>query len=99
METIRELYYSKVEKILFYVAGYTYNGENVGEQVEMLIKGAEKLATLIKTDRKNINTFFVTKSRKYKYMRVFYVKTDIVPEGAFSLNKKSGWTMKRWVEA
>jgi hypothetical protein len=98
MESIQKnLFYSKSEGILFYVAGYTDNSDNVLEIIEMLKKGANVVAELINADIKEVRTFFVNNSRRYKNMRVFYVKTDVIPKDAFTITEENNWTMSKWV--
>jgi hypothetical protein len=54
-----------------------------------------------KIEKKDVNTTYVDKSRRYKSMRVFYVKNvedSIVPKEAFRLGTENGWTMWKWLE-
>ena len=92
---MKNLYYSEKEKILFYIIGYTDNSNNVQEIVRMLTDGADKLAKLISVERSAINTSFITQSNRYANMRVFYVKTNIIPVNAFMFG--NDWTMKTWL--
>lgn len=97
MEDLMEnLFYSEKEKFLFYIAKNTNISQNVEEIIKMLTTGANILAELISVERKAISTYFVTNSRRYKYMRVFYVKTDVVPEGASKTS--DGLGMHEWVD-
>ena len=90
------LFYSKTERILFHVAGYADNTDNVEQIIQKLTEGAEKLVEISFEDKENVNTFVVTHSRQYKGKRVFWVRTDNVPDAAFKLT--DDWTMTKWLE-
>lgn len=85
------LFYSPSEHILFYIAGYIDNSSKVGEIISTLNTSAKKLANLIGEKKENICTVVVEKSRRYKNMRVFFIKTRIVPvkHGAFVISEKT----------
>lgn len=105
MKELTDLFYSKSERILFYVAGYTdagNNDQNVESLRKVLKEGVLALERVMSkigmVDTREIKTFYVEKSSKYKTMRVFYVETDIIPENAFILGDSGDdWTMKKWV--
>ncbi|TSD03413.1 MAG: hypothetical protein Athens071416_94 [Parcubacteria group bacterium Athens0714_16] len=84
---MKNLFYSLSEKILFWVVGYTDNSPYVKEIVDMLNSNAKKLAELVSADEKDVCTVVIEKSRRYKNMRVFYIKTLIIPlrEGAWTI--------------
>jgi hypothetical protein len=98
----RDLFYSVHEKILFLVAGYTDNTDNVKSIVSMLENNAKHMQR-ISGGIKEINTTYIEKSRRYKYMRVFYCKTDNPPENAFRIgdtckeDDPNKWTMMKWL--
>lgn len=97
MSNLKNLFYSKKEAILFHVAGYTDNSESVSDIVEMLMFHSKALSVLDKNYQlEDVKTFYVTKSSRYKNMRVFYLKTSIVPKGTFELD--GDWTMMKWIE-
>jgi hypothetical protein len=91
-----DLFYSINEQLLFWVAGYTDNTDNVVDLTTIYLERARALADLTKSDIKNIGTREINTSRRYKRMRVFYIKTIIIPENAFSLGKD--WDMWKWLE-
>lgn len=95
---MKDLFYSPTEKLLFWVAGYTDNTENVNKLVKMLDTLAMKFANKVLVKKSDVRTTFVTHSRRYKQMRVFYVKTDHAPKKAFSIGSDKGWTMNKWLE-
>ena len=89
------VFYSKTEKILFYIAENDKDTSNVSKLVEMLIAGADKLAELISGKREAISYFDVTKSNDHMGMRIFFVKTNTIPDGVRVLERK---TMREWIE-
>lgn len=95
---MKDLFYSESEKLCFYVAGYTDSSFNVNETVKMLNTEAKKFATGIKVPKKEVRTNYITSSSRYKYMRVFFAKCKKAPKDAFLLDKKSGWTMDKWLK-
>lgn len=92
------LFYSQKEKILFWVAGYTDNSSNVKEIISMLESNAKKLADLVSANKNYVRTFVINESRRYKNMRVFYLKTHVFPvrEEAFMLKEEQ--KMIKWLE-
>ncbi len=96
VEINRDLFYSVNEQTLFWVAGYTDNSNNVKELTSVFLDRALALANLIKADVKNINFSYIYTSRRYKSMRVFYIKTDVIPEKAFKID--GDWNMWKWLE-
>lgn len=96
-QKLKKLFYSQKENILFYVAGYTDNSDNVQKIIAMLQeKSAQFIGLHSSYKLENVKTFYVTKSKRYKSMRVFYLETSIVPEIAFSLCENC--TMMEWIE-
>jgi hypothetical protein len=86
------LLYSEKEQFLFYVFGHIKDTNNVQETIDELIKGRDKFARIASVDKKNICHVFITASSEYKNMRIFYIKTNDVPEEATRLRAKA-WTM------
>lgn len=96
----RELFYSKHERILFYIAGYTDNSQNVWAFITMLLRHSFWVGWIGRKWVTKVNTDYIYSSRRYKYMRVFYVTTDVIPEGAFIINSERDptcWTMWKWL--
>ena len=100
MEDVKRfLFYSKKEKILFYVAGYTDNSNKVTDIIEMLNEGSKRVTDLVQADVKEAKTFMVEQSRRYKHMRVFYlenIEAREVPKDAYQFGKD--WTMSKWLQ-
>lgn len=100
MATMKNLFYSESEKILFWVSGYDvlHNKSNVVEATNDLLADAKKLADIVKRDVSKVHTDYVSFSSRYKYMRVFYIK-DVrkCPEEAFTISEANGWTMWKWL--
>ena len=89
--------------MLVWVAGYVrdLNTDNLAEKIASLKEHGEAFAKIgggipIET----IKTFEVTKSRRYKYMRVFYaeVEADKVPADSFLFSDESAWDMWKWIQ-
>jgi len=78
-------FYHSVDGYLFWVAGYT--GDNstdvVSEKITHLIDGAGEFANIAGCHAGEVKTMFVDNSRRFKYMRVFYIESKIAPETAF----------------
>lgn len=92
---MKNLFYSTKEKILFWITGYTrdLNTYNVKEICESLQKNQDNF-------KKNggegvIKTKEITKSRRYKRMRVFWCKKENSEKEAFELGED--WTMDKWI--
>lgn len=92
------LFYSPAEKILFWVAGYTDNSDNVKEIIKMLAEKSLFFAKATRIFTKDVNTRVVLESSRYRDMRVFYAKCDNPPADAFQINTANGWTMTKWLE-
>lgn len=89
------MFYSKDENILFNVYGYSSHIVNAIDFADFLKEEAKKLAKLC--DGK---WFEITKSSRYKYMTVFYIKGKICPDSddIFVIgNTKHKWTMMEWL--
>ena len=101
------IFYSEDEKIVFWIAGYTRidNTNSVDEQIEGLNEKRNEFLSLFNSETKpapeKVKTIFVDNSRRYKYMRVFYlenIEPNQVPEKAFKITNKNGWTMWKWLK-
>ena len=89
--------YSNKENIVFYIPGYV-DTCCVNEMIKVLEKGKQEIIKICKDmsiDEGQIQSYEIRISRRYKSMRVFYVKTPKMPEGAFSLG--DDWTMDKWI--
>jgi len=96
----RELFYSEIDKKVFYVAGYTDNSDNVNVIINTLKEQKEKFLNMVPGLKEaSVMTTYVEKSSRYKYMRVFYANNvKKAPKGAFILNKENDWTMDKWLK-
>lgn len=101
------LFYSENEKILFWVAGYTLidNTQLVDQIIDDLRKRwndfVYDVAKLPPARTKEVKTDYITESRRYKFMRVFWcenVEPEDVPENAFNITGENGWTMWKWLK-
>lgn len=96
-QDIKDLFYSKKEQIAFWVAGYTDNSLNANDQIEMLKKHTSKFAEVTGVEQASVYTDFITVSRRYRSMRVFYANSNKPPVGSFELN--DNWTMNNWLNS
>ena len=96
-KTTDNLFYSSKEDILFWVAGYTRDGntENVAEILKSLEENATKFAEQADIPFDKVLTFYNTQPPRYQYMRIFYTYTPKNIEGAFKLGEN--WTMYNWI--
>lgn len=94
---MKDLFYSKSEGILFWVAGYTRdsNTYKVGEIVESLRDNAQRFADQAECNFDEVCTLYNTRPPRYQYMRIFYTFTPKNLEGAFELGED--WTMDKWL--
>lgn len=96
MKKITEnLFYSTQEGILFWVAGYTRDGntENVQEIIASLKENAQTFADHAGVPFEKVLTFYNTRPPRYQYMRIFYAYCE--NKGGFELGKD--WTMYKWL--
>ena len=91
-----DLFYSVEEKTLFYVAGYTDNSNKISEIRKTMDNGEKIIRNLVGSKTLEVNTRYIDKSSRYKYMRVFYATTNVVPKDAFVLDGVD-WTMMKWL--
>ena len=95
---MKDLFYSPEEKTAFYVAGYTDNSHLVENIVTMLTEHTKKFSAKVGVDPKAVKTDFITSSRRYKHMRVFYAGNITTPPAdAFVITAENGWTMDKWL--
>ena len=96
-KTTDDLFYSSKEGILFWVAGYTQDGntENVKKILESIKENAYKFAEQAGVDFDEVQTFYNSQPPRYQYMRIFYTYAPKNLEGAFKLGED--WTMYKWI--
>jgi hypothetical protein len=97
---VKDLFYSPNEQLLFWVAGYTADGstDNVLQMIKSLKKYAGLFAKEIGVKIDQVETYYVLKSRRYKYMRIFYAKVEPEKVGADVFTfLNSDWTMLKWL--
>lgn len=94
-----KLFYSKKESILFFIAGYPDSSNNVKGIIEELKNGRNYFIRLCGlTQSAQVETEIVTSSRRYKHMRMFYIKDcKTAPKDAFQIG--DDWTMDKWVNS
>lgn len=95
---MKNLFYSSADKTLFWVAGYTADGntDEVMKQVEALIKNARIFRRHCKCRGIKVKTRYIQHSSRFKYMRVFYIQNPKrIPTDAYQLN--NDWTMEKWI--
>lgn len=100
------LFYSETEKILFWVVGYTQidNTHSVDKKISGLNEKRNEFLSILNQSNSvhnEVKTIFINKSRRYKFMRVFYlenVEPNQVSEKAFKITNKNNWTMWKWLE-
>lgn len=96
---MKDLFYSEKDNTLFWVAGYTTdnNTSNVAEMIKSLAENGDKFANHCDCKAVDVKTLYVEESRKYKYMRVFYIEKPLtIPDDAYKLNGDY-WTMEKWI--
>ncbi len=100
IKPVKDLFYSPNEQLLFWVAGYTADGntDNVLQIIQSLKENAELFAQTACVNIEQVNTYYITTSRRYKYMRVFYAKVEPekISAKAFCFSN-SDWTMAKWL--
>lgn len=82
-----DLHYFEKESYLCWIVGYANEDSTSNALVKAneLVDKATKFAQAIGIPSKNVNTYFVEKSTRYKYMRVYYAKVNkvSVPKNVF----------------
>lgn len=94
---MEQLYYSKKDNILFFISGYPFESSNVMGIIEELKNGRNYFIKLCGLDKSaQVETEIVTHSRRYKQMRVYYIREcKMPPNNAFKLGED--WTMDKWI--
>jgi len=92
---IEGLFYSTVEKKLFYIPTYYTHGTGM---LKNLIKNLEEGRKVLRQFAPigDIYCDEIRKSSRYKSAWYFSVKTGVCPEEAFQLGED--WTMFKWIE-
>jgi len=94
-DEIDGLFYSKKDKKLFFIPKYYTHGTGMLETlIENLEEGRNILRKFAPTGV--IYCDEIRKSRRYKSMWYFAVKTDECPKEAFGLD--NDWSMMEWIE-
>lgn len=90
-------FYFTEEKLLCWVAGYTADGNssNVAQQIAFLKDNAQYFADFAKVPFEQVQTYYITASRRYKYMRVFFAVVQ--PESVPKEVHVSTWKMFDWI--
>lgn len=109
------LYYSPSEEIAFYIPNHYPDRLNVWEQIKMLEREAMNFARLLGGNLRldDMQSDEIRESRRYKGMRVWWIKFNKVPEGAFVIGseettleimkrgytrEQAQWTMHKWIK-
>lgn len=97
----KDLFYSKHEKILFLITGY--DGSHLVKDLMIAFRiNYERMRELSK-GASEIYTDEILHSSRYKSMRYYWCKTDVIPEEAFVIgdtdkpDDPNRWTMSRWI--
>ncbi|MBK8706637.1 MAG: hypothetical protein IPN33_25710 [Saprospiraceae bacterium] len=93
------LYYSKKDATLFWVAGYTGDGNtnNVFQIADILVKYAHKFSRIANVDTSDVCTDFIEQSSRFSRMRVFYVKTEFIPDEYAVFHIRENKTMQEFL--
>ena len=114
MGNIQGLFYSQTEKIAFYVPNYYVDGTSMLDTIiENLQNERKKCVEMIGGEPKEtIYSYVIENSRRYKHMRVFYVKTETCPKDAYVIGtdenikelmgrgmsrEQATWTIGKWI--
>lgn len=96
------LFYSEAEKIAFYIPNYYPDqSSRVDEIIKVVTEGKTFLIDelnkeLLEFMPKEVRTEYISKSDRYKSMRVWWVPVNKCPSTAFKLG--SDWTMNSWIK-
>jgi hypothetical protein len=92
---MKDLFYTAKDKKLFWIAGYC-SSFNIKELVSTLQNHVKYFETNCKI--KPVNSTEITKSSRYKNMRVYWVDTEIIPKDAYVIEDDGYWDMWKWLE-
>lgn len=96
---MKEYLYFQEEQLLVWNAGYIQ--ADISENVQTII-GSLQIETLnfslfAKVQPSNIQTKFFYESNSYRFNRIFFVKTSIIPDPELVfVVEGSDWTMMKW---
>ncbi len=81
---MKDLFYTETDKTLFWVSGYdvAQNDATVIKFTKSILSDAKKFAKVAGCELSKVKSTVVEKSRRYKYMRVFYVDAEFTKESA-----------------
>lgn len=88
------LFYSIIDGILFFVAGYDNANGKTDQIIDNKITCFARLA-LVK--RSEVKTMIIEESSNYTNMRIYFAKTKNIPEEAYQLTCKK-WTMPEFLK-
>jgi hypothetical protein len=92
------LFYSKTESIAFAIFAQPFE-QGVNKEIEMLESKKRQFALCfpsgIRTD--GLKTKIISESIMYKGMRLFWMETPTIPNGACIIGDTDDWTMSDWI--
>ena len=96
---MQNLFYTPLDKRLFWIAGYTADGNtnSVAQMCESLQDNAKKFAAVAGCDWEEVQTHYNDRPPRYQYMRIFFITTETPHKDAFICNAENGWTMDKWI--
>lgn len=112
---MKDLFYTEFDKNLFWVSGYDieHNNSYVTQFTQRILEDAQKFADASQCKLEEVRSFVVEVSRRYKYMRVFYVTKELIedtipttryfiktvtePKHGYSVEQLQ-WNMWKWLE-
>lgn len=96
---LKDIFYVESEKRIFWVAGYQDNSYNANSIIDMLENCLSKLRKYLSIDKKKIIfTEYISKSSRYKSMRVFWIDEIECPTNVEIFKLGNDWTMQKWIE-
>jgi len=94
---MKNLFYSEKENLVFWISGYDISSVTNNEIIQYLKEKGIEAGKLFNCNSEIIKTEVINKSRRYKFMRVFYATINKCPQNAFEISDKNGWTMDKWL--
>jgi hypothetical protein len=97
----QDLFYSHHEKILFLITGY--DGSHLVKDMISKLQNNYNHMKRISGGATEIYSDEILYSRRYKSMRYFWCKTDVIPDNAFVIGKEdkaddpNKWTVHKWI--
>jgi hypothetical protein len=98
-DNMNGVFYSRKEKILFWIVGYTDSSSFVEDIVEMLQTWSVKFRAMIPyaVEISQVRTFFIESSSCFKNMRVFYIYNASSRQLPKDTLKLKNHTMNEWI--